>query len=115
MIHVHVDRPDTALVRLDVRLAPVSTVSNIERQDLVLEMDYASSSFPIVLLSSPAFPFSENNFLPCLARYRVYLRNCLCLHHCLRENLYVSFETSSKPFGDLVIKILDASELSSTG
>src|SRR5207247_4014669 len=90
MIPVRVDRPDAALVGLNVRLAPVSTVSNIERQDLVLEMDYASSSLPTVLLSSPAFPFSENDFLPCLARYRVYLRNCLCLDYCLCENLYVS-------------------------
>src|SRR5438034_11554126 len=73
MIHVHVDRPDPALVGLNVRLAPVSTVSNIERQDLVLEMDYASSSLPTALLYSPAFPLSDNDCLPSLSMYLFYL------------------------------------------
>src|SRR2546426_5683882 len=109
MIHVYEDSPNTTLVSLNICLSPISAVGNIECENLVLEMNNTPSSFPIMLLSIPVLPFSENDLLPSLARDHVDLRSHPWIQHCLGEDLNVSSKTSTKPLGDLSVEILDAS------
>src|SRR2546430_7268316 len=109
MIHVHKDSPYTTFVSLNICLAAVSTMRNVEGENLILEMNNTPSSFPIMLLALPVLPFSENDLLPGLARDHVDLRSHSWIQHCLGEDLNVSSKTSTKPLGDLSVEILDAS------
>src|SRR5207245_1111636 len=108
MVHVHKDSPYTTFVSLNICLATVSTMRNVECENLVLEMNNTPSSFPIMLLSIPMLPFSENDLLPSLARDHVDLRSHPWIQHCLGEDLNVSSKTSTNPLGDLSVEILDA-------
>ena len=56
MIHVNEDRSDPVLVSLNIRLAAISPVCNIEGQNLVFQMYHTAGCVSSMGLRLPLFP-----------------------------------------------------------
>src|SRR5207253_1473930 len=113
MVHVDEDSSDTILVSLNIGLAPIPSVRDVEGQDLIFQMDDATGCVSRTRFGLPILPVRRSIFFLFHVMHSLTsLCRCLRLDYRSGEYLDVSPETTTQSLCNLPVEVLYTAKFS---